>query len=255
MTKTFDLKVATLSTIIGIVLVLFMAWLTGDDFGAPVFPFMAVLSAYIISGIVIGFTSKGETIVEPGVASIITGVVTYFIITAMNLSCFKLLAGDVFAVNMLLLTLNGIILAFAGAWTGEKFQLTFENKVESKNVVEWGWIIAGTIIGVTASIFLAGLIIKAFTATLTPFFIVLAVGILLTGLVVGWRSPGVTIKESAIAGILTAVIILDIFKFTLDPDTTSLTSGSILLSVVIGLIAALIGGVIGEKIQASGSKK
>jgi hypothetical protein len=116
-------------------------------------------------------------------------------------------------------------------------------------------IIAGTIIGVTASIFLAGLIIKAFTATLTPFSSSSLLVILLTGLVVGWRSPGVTIKESAIAGILTAVIILDIFKFTLDPVLPLSLQVCILLSVVIGLIAALIGGVIGEKIQASGSKK
>lgn len=254
MTKTFDLKVATLSSITGIVLVLLMAWLTGF-LGSPVFPFMAILSAYLISGIVIGFTSKGETIIEPGVASILTGIVTYFIITGMSLNCFKLLSGDDLTVNMLLLTLNGIILTFAGAWTGEKFQLTYEKGKNEKQVVEWGWILAGTIIGITASIFLSGFVIKLFTAYLTPFYIFLGIGIFVTGLVVGLRSPGITIKESAIAGVLTSIVILDIFKFTLDPDTTALTTGSVVLSVVIGLVAALIGGVIGEKIQASRSKK
>jgi len=254
MTKTFDLKVAALSSLAGILLVLFLAWLTGNDFATPVFPFMAILSAYIISGIVIGVTSKGETILEPGAASIVTGIVTYFIINIMGLECFRMLSGDALTVNMLLLTLNGILLTFAGAWTGEKLQLTYEKGEENKQGIEWGWIIAGAIIGVTVSIFLSGFIVKLFSISLTPFYIIIGIGIFITGLVVGFRSPGITIKESAIAGVLTSVINLNIFKFTLDPDTTALTTVSVVLSLILGLVAGLIGGVIGEKIQASREK-
>ncbi|NUN10545.1 MAG: hypothetical protein HUU54_15325 [Ignavibacteriaceae bacterium] len=250
MKQSFDFKVASVSTLVGILLVLLMAWLTGNDFGTPVFPFMAILSAYIISGMVIGLISKGETIAEPGVASILTGIVTFFVINAMGLHGLSKLTGETLNVNMLLLTLNGIIMTFGGAWAGEKLQGTFESQAKGEKLIEWGWILAGTIIGVTVSLLLSTLIIKFFSAYLTPLYLSLAIGIFVTGWIVGLRSPGVTIKEAAIAGILTAVINLDIFKFTLDPDTTALTTLSVIGTLLLGLIAALIGGVAGEKMQA-----
>ncbi len=251
MAQTFDFKVASLSTVVGVVLVSLMAWLTGNDFGSPVFPFMAILSAYILSGMLIGFMSKGETIAEPGVAAILTGVISVLIINSMNMKCFSSLNGDPYAVNMLLLTLNGVLLTFAGAWAGEKMQGTFENTDKHEKLIEWGWIVAGTIVGVAVSLILSNVIIKIYSAYLTPLYISLSVGIFVTGLIVGLRSPGVTIKEAAIAGILTAVINLNIFKFTLDPDTTALTMMSVIGTLILGLVAALIGGVTGERLQAN----
>lgn len=250
MKQTFDPKVASISTLVGILLVLFMVWLTGNDFGSPVFPFMAILAAYIISGMIIGMISKGETIAEPGVASILTGVVTFFIIKSMNVHSLKYLTGEALNVNMILLVLNGIILTFAGAWAGEKLQGTFEKEAKEAQLIEWGWIVAGTIIGVMVSLLLSTLIIKFFSAYLTPLYLSLAIGIFVTGWIVGLRSPGVTVKEAAIAGLLTTVINLDVFKFSLDPDTTSLTTLSVIGTLILGLIAALIGGVAGEKMQA-----
>ncbi len=250
MNKAFDIKVASVSTIVGVILVLLMSWLTGNEFATPVFPFLAILSAYLISGMVSGLVSKGETIAEPGVSSILTGIITFFVIKSMGLHCFDKLGGEVFNVNMILLTLNGIILTFAGAWAGEKLQGTFEKKSKTtEEFIEWGWIMAGTIFGVTVSIFLSNIIIKLFGLNLSPLFISLALGLFVTGWIIGLRSPGVTIKEAAIAGLLTAVVNLDIFKFTLDPDTTTLTSLTIFGTLALGMIAALIGAVAGEKMQ------
>ncbi len=251
MVQSFDFKVASVSTLVGIILVSLMTWLTGNDFGSPVFPFMAILSAYIISGMLIGLISKGETIAEPGVASILTGVISYIIISAMAPKCLIHIQGDALAVNMVLLTLNGIILTFAGAWAGEKLQGTYEMKQEETQLIEWGWIVAGTIIGVATSLILSNIIIKIYDAYLTPLFISLTIGIFVTGLIVGLRSPGITVKEAAFAGILTAIINLDIFKFTLDPDTTSLTVLSLIGTLILGLVAALIGGVAGERLQVN----
>lgn len=66
MKRAFDLKVASISTVVGVILVMLMVWLTGNDFSAPVFPFMAILAAYIIAGMVTALVSKGDTIAEPG---------------------------------------------------------------------------------------------------------------------------------------------------------------------------------------------
>ncbi len=250
MKRAFDLKVASISTVVGVILVMLMVWLTGNDFSAPVFPFMAILAAYIIAGMVTALVSKGDTIAEPGVASVITGLLTYFFITSMDFRAFSKLPVDVLRVNIILLTLNGILLSIVGAWAGEKFQLTFEKEGDGKEpIVEWAWIAAGTIFGVTVSIFLSHLIIKLFGLNFSPLYISLAIGIFITGWIVGLRSPGDTLPEAGIAGVLTAILNLDIFKFTLDPDTTSLTTIAVLGSVLLGLVAGLIGGAAGERMQ------
>lgn len=168
----------------------------------------------------------------------------------MDFRAFSKLPVDVLRVNIILLTLNGILLSIVGAWAGEKFQLTFEKEGDGKEpIVEWAWIAAGTIFGVTVSIFLSHLIIKLFGLNFSPLYISLAIGIFITGWIVGLRSPGDTLPEAGIAGVLTAILNLDIFKFTLDPDTTSLTTIAVLGSVLLGLVAGLIGGAAGERMQ------
>ncbi len=248
MSKSLDIKSLALSVIVGIPLIIFLALLTGDV-ATPVLPFMAILGGYIFTGIIAGLVSNDETIAEPGIASILVGVVTYLILTSMSLNCFKLLQGDAYVTNMILLTLNGIILTFAGAWAGEKLQGTLDNNQSKSKLIEWGWIICGAIVGVAISMLITNLIIKFFGFYLPPLLIALVVGLYVTGLIVGLKSPGVTIKEAALAGLFTTVINLDIFKFSIDPDTHFLTITGVLISIVLGLLAALAGGVSGERIQ------
>ncbi|MBI3258850.1 MAG: hypothetical protein HYZ54_05180, partial [Ignavibacteriae bacterium] len=70
------------------------------------------------------------------------------------------------------------------------------------------------------------------------------------GILVGWRSPGVTIREAALAGFLTVIIDLDAIMLTLGSENEEL-SMLLMYGAGIGIVVALIGGFIGEKIQSN----
>ena len=76
-------------------------------------------------------------------------------------------------------------------------------------------------------------------------------GLVLTGYVTGLKSPRITIREAAVAGFLTTVLEIDIFKITLDTDTSYLSARYVFGLTALGLIAALIGGYLGEKKQGT----
>lgn len=253
MSKTFDVKSAGISVVVGTACVVLLTWWSGADFRSPVFPFMGMLAGFIISGLLVGFVSKEETIAEPGVASLAVGALSYVILSSMELKCFSMLQGDVFTTNILLVIFNGIILTFAGAWAGEKFQGTFEKKSadDTTEYLEWGWIISGSILGITISLIVANLILKVAGLVYTPFFLALVLGLFITGLVIGWKSPGVTVKEATLAGFITTVLNLDIFKLSLDPDTNYLTTTTVIVALAAGLVSSYIGGIVGEKIQSA----
>ncbi|GMU86676.1 MAG: hypothetical protein AMXMBFR48_19170, partial [Ignavibacteriales bacterium] len=254
MSKTFDVKSAGISVVVGTAFVVLLTWWSGTDFRSPVFPFMGMLAGFIISGLLVGFVSKEETIAEPGAASLAVGALSYVILSSMELKCFSMLEGDVFTTNILLVIFNGIILTFAGAWAGEKFQGTFEKKSsgdEPSEYLEWGWIVSGSILGITISMIVANIILKFAGLVYTPFFLALVLGLFITGLVIGWKSPGITVKEATLAGFITTVLNLDIFKLSLDPDTNYLTTTTVIVALAAGLVSSYIGGIVGEKIQSA----
>lgn len=252
MSNSFDVKSAGISVVVGSTIVVLFTWWSGG-MGTPVFPFMGMLAGFIISGLLVGFISKDETIAEPGFASIAVGIISYVLLTSMELNCFKQLKGDTLTVNLLLVMMNGVILTFAGAWTGEKLQGTYNNQKEDQpdDSIEWGWILAGTIVGTAISLVAANVILKIAGLVYTPFLLALVLGLVITGIIIGWKSPGITIKEAALAGFITTVLNLNIFKLSLDPDTMYMTTTIIIIALAAGLVSSYIGGVIGEKMQGN----
>ena len=251
MEKSFDVKAVFVAVIVGVLLVLGIMLTTGDKYATPVLPFMAMLAGFIVTGLIVGFMSKGETISEPGLASIVVGLIVYFVVPTFNLHCFISLTGKTVSINLLLVVLNGIILTFIGAWVGEKLQGTYENNQSSGTSLEWGYIIAGTVLGITISMLFANLIILIADASLSYLIFALLLGLGVTGFIIGLRSPGVTINEAIIAGIITVVLNLDIFKMSLDLNTDFLGKKWILLMVVLGTGVSFLGGFIGEKVQGN----
>ena len=249
--KAFNLKTVLVAIVIGFLLVLGLTFYTGSNFASPLLPFMAILAGFIVTGLLVGFMSKGETISEPGIASVGVGLLSYFIIPAFNFHCFVLLPAETVSTNLLLVMLNGIILTFMGAWAGEKLQGTYENDKKSESTTEWAYIIAGSVLGITLSMLLANLIVIIAGAASVYLFFALLFGLGLTGFVIGLRSPGVTIREATIAGIVTIIFNLDIFKITLDPDTFFLDKQVIILSLAVGIAISFLGGYFGEKVQGN----
>lgn len=249
--SSLDTKALITSAILGTVIVLSVTFLIGSQFGSPVLPFMAMFAGFILTGIIAGWLSKGETILEPGLASAVVAAISYVVVGSWDLNCFKLLPPQAFHTNMILVVLNGIILTFVGAWAGEKFQGTLENSDGAQEIgIQWSWVLCGTVFGIAVSLLLATIIIIIFGAYVEYLTIALVIGIFFTGFTVGFRSPGVTMKEAAFAGFFALVAAFDIFKITLDQDSTLLTPGLLIAGFVLSLVVAFGGGFAGEKFQA-----
>ena len=254
----FDPKAILGSFVIGVVFVVLFTWMTGNALGAPTFPLLAMTSGFILAGVGYGYLSEGETVMEPALAAVLVSVVAYFIIEALNFEAFGgVVENGTFTYNMVIAFLNGLILTFAGAWAGETLQRTYAGAGEP--ALAWSWIMAGTIVGFAVSLFLANFVIWLFGlfagqyAALEPsnvwvMLFVVFLGLEATGYVCAFRSPGDTSYEAAIAGLITLVLLIDVFVFALGGQSI-LTYGRMILVLVIGLLASLVGGYIGERMQ------
>ena len=255
----FDPRAIIGSFLTGVVFVVLFTWMTGNAFGAPTFPLLAMVSGFILAGVTYGALSEGETVLEPALAAILVSVAAYFIIGALGLRAFDTLVSDgEFTYTMVIAFLNGLILTFGGAWAGEMLQRTY---VESEApALSWEWIMAGTILGFAVSLFLANFVIWGFGLVTTPaaaidapyvwvMLLVVFLGLEATGYICAFRSPGDTSYEAAVAGLITLILLIDVFVVALGGGDI-LSYGRMALVLGIGLVASLVGGYIGERRQS-----
>lgn len=254
----FDPTAIIGSFVIGVVFVVLFTWMNGNAFGAPIFPLLAMTSGFILAGIAYGYLSEGETVMEPALAAVLVSVAAYYIISALDLHSFEGLVNDgTYTYMMIISFMNGLILTFAGAWAGEKLERTYEGS--GAPAMEWGWIVAGVILGFAVSLFLANLVIWLFglfgnpIAALEPqnawvMLFVVFLGLQATGYVCAFRSPGDTSYEAAVAGLITLILLIDVFVFALAGQEI-LGYLRMFLVIFVGLLASLVGGYVGERMQ------
>jgi hypothetical protein len=254
----FDPKAILGSFVTGVVFVVLFTWMNGNAFAAPIFPLLAMTSGFILAGVSYGYLSEGETVLEPALAAVLVAVVSYFIITALDLRCFDGLVGEgTYTYMMVVSFMNGLVLTFAGAWVGEKLERTYARS--GSPAMEWGWIVAGAVLGFAVSLFLANLVIWLFglfaspVAALEPqnawvMLFVVFLGLQATGYVCAFRSPGDTSYEAAVSGIITLILLIDVFVFALAGQTI-LSYLRMTLVLFVGLLASLVGGYVGERMQ------
>lgn len=240
---------------VGLLFVVLLTWINGNAFGSPTFPLMAMMSAFVLSGVVYGYLSEGETVLEPAVAGVAVALSAFAIITALDLQCFSNLTFAAYTQLMVIAFLNGIVLTFAGAWAGEKLERTYAGGTHT-SPIEWGWLMAGVILGLAVSLLLTNVAIWIIGLAAGPYaalqpgygwvmLLILFLGLQATGYLCAFRSPGITLTESGIAGFITIVFLMDVFLFTLG-GTEILTLPRVFLVLAIGIVASLIGGYIGE---------
>ncbi len=257
----FDPKAIFGSFVIGLPFVVILTWMNGDAFSSPVFPLLAMTSGFILTGVSYGYLSEGETVLEPMLSAILVAVTSYYVITALQLDSFQgVMFKDGYAdyqYLMVIAYMNGVVLTFAGAWAGEKLERTYAGT--NAPALEWGWIVAGVILGFAVSLLLANLVIWLFGVFSTPaaalepenawvLLFVVFLGLQATGYVCAFRSPGDTSYEAAISGLITLILLIDVFVFTLAGQSV-LTYLRITLVLCVGLLASLVGGYVGERMQ------
>jgi hypothetical protein len=254
----FDPKAIIGSFVTGVVFVVLLTWMNGNAFAAPTFPLLAMTSGFILAGVSYGYLSDGETVLEPVLAAVLVAVASYVIITALELRCFEgLVEKGTYTYNMVISFMNGLVLTFAGAWAGEKLERTYAGA--GRPAMEWGWIFAGAILGLAVSLFLANLVIWLFGLVTSPvaalepenawvMLVVVFLGLQATGYVCAFRSPGDTAYEAAVSGLITLILLVDVFVFTL-AGQAFLSYLRMTLVLFVGLLASLVGGYVGERVQ------
>ncbi|MCU0427913.1 MAG: hypothetical protein MUF71_20060 [Candidatus Kapabacteria bacterium] len=242
--QDFSIKSVAISSVAGSLITLLMAYASGSSFAALPFPIMAVLAGFLITGILEGLVSKDVNLLEPTISAVVVSVVLYFALPAMQLRGFY----DMTTTLLLVMLMNGIVLAALGGWAGEKLHGTIQYGV-NEEPVEWGWALCGIILGVTATMFTTSTLVIFLGFKLMEHFIAYVIGLFLAGFIIGLRSRGIIFEEAGIAGFTTVVINVDIVCIALGMLELPVIAGGL----VIGIIATYLGGWIGERVHSSRS--
>ena len=240
-------KWVILSVIAGLIIVGASYFIVAPTFHSGEIQALVMLVGFVVTGAIIGYFSPGITINEASVGGALVMLVMLFLlyITKAEIHFSA-------AINLLLLIL-GVGFSWVGGWAGEKLQgnEASTSEIRVKKFL-WKWVIVGVIIGFALNILFVFLLSKFFLVHLFKFaFIGFIVSFVVTGFIVGVKSPGVTLKEPAVAGLL--VVLLDwVFLkiITLPVPITYLVVG-----LAIGFMISLFGAWLGEKYQQSMVRK
>ncbi len=121
--------------------------------------------------------------------------------------------------------------------------------MESQEVtgLQWKWIGIGTIVGVV----LTTLLFQIMSDTFSSFYIPLFIGLLsyvIMGIIIGYKSPGYTLKEPAIGGLFAMIITMAILHYVFNYTPPE---GQMIAAPFLAFFLALLGGWVGEELQGS----
>lgn len=241
--KTIDFQSALISAFVGSVVTLFLAYISGSSFSALPFPIIAMMCGFVVTGIVEGILSKGVTILEPAIGAVLVGVVLFAVLPMMNVRGLI----DLDNALVLVITMNGVLLAALGGWVGEKLQGTLDDDIPDEHPMDWGWVLCGAVLGTTLTMLVSSSLVVVLGYHLSNHFAAFFGGLFVAGALIGIRSPGIAIKEAGVAGFVAVVLNIDIISVALG----LLPIETILIGVVMGIFSTLLGSWVGEKIQES----
>jgi len=203
----------------------------------PAVSWIVAALALVFAGILVGYRSPGRTIREAAMA----GITIYAVIGAFALG---VLGYPVPSVVIVVALAAAPALTMAGGWVGEVMQGTVG--AESAGRVAWAWVAVGILVGFLISMY-SVFLLDTFGG-LTPMRVVLAFAwsFLITGFLVGWLSPGITIMEPAVAAF--GVVVLDSAVAALGLGA-AFPMGAVAGGVAVGFVLALGGGWLGEELQ------
>lgn len=194
--------------------------------------------ALLLSGLLVGRMSHGETIRE-------TAIVGSVLVLGAGLLAWAFLDVGVPVFAWLMAPLYAAPLTMLGGWVGETLQGTLDDG-PGEDLVDWPWVIVSVVVGLVLSTFSVLVGSARFGLEPTQCLWLFAVSFLVTGLMVGYFSPGRTLLEPAVAAGLMAVINCG-FVITW---FGTLPVGSVLaVGCGGGIVLAIAGGFIGERLQ------
>jgi hypothetical protein len=228
----------TIGVIVGALLIATFVGVVWNEQPRPAVALLVAGLTFVLAGIFVGFNSPGTTVVEPGIAGAIISLAAALILSSL----------DAFPVTVGLLAtwlVAGGALSALGGWVGELMQGTVAGGAR-RGRIQWPWIVVGVVLGFVFNVYFVFVGRALFSLGSLGLLGSFALSFLLTGFFVGFFSPGVTLAEPAVAGLILVV---------LDSLVTAFWFGAPMpvLTVALGLVGAfllgLLGGWFGELVQ------
>jgi hypothetical protein len=241
-------KWVILSVIAGLVIVGVSYFLVAQMFHSGEVQVLILLGGCIVTGAVIGYFSPGITINEASIGGALVMLIMFLLRALTNAEIHFSTS-----INILLLFL-GIGFSWLGGWAGEKLQGD-ELSADEKNTRKflWKWVVVGAIIGFALNILFVFILSTLFPPHIyklsTTGFIV---SFVIMGFIVGYKSPGITLKEPAVAGLLAVVLDWIFLRFII---TYRVPGKFIVLGLIMGFFISLLGAWLGELYQQSKQAK
>lgn len=207
---------------------------------------LVLLAGFVATGAIVGYASPGVTIKEASVAGGLVALLTMIILYTSGAAL-----GQDMLRNLLLVAL-GFGLSWLGAWVGEKLQGSEgHSEEETKRLftdVQAKWVIVGVVLGFALNVLAVFILTPIFNVRLDVAFGAFLISLTVTGFIVAYKSPGVTLKEPAIAGFLAVLLDWSFLEFMLD---LYVSGGYLVFGLILGFCLALFGAWLGEKYQMS----
>jgi hypothetical protein len=237
-------KWVILSVLAGLVIVGALYYIIAPTFHNGQIQVLVMLVGCIITGAIIGYYSPGITINEASVGGALVMLMMLFLLYITNAEIQYSLA-----INFLLLIL-GIGFSWVGGWAGEKLQGDDTSAEEAKNKkFLWKWVIVGVIVCFALNIIFVFLLSKFFIVHLLKFaFAGFIISFVVAGFIVGFKSPGVTLKEPAVAGLIAVILDWVYLKFIISLPVPAMY---LAVGLIMGFMISLFGAWLGEKYQQS----
>lgn len=231
----------------GLIIVGASYYIVAPVFHSPAIQTLVMMVGFSITGVIVGYFSPGVTIREAGIAGAIVMVLIMLLMWISGDP--ENMVADKF-IDFLLLLL-GIGFSLAGAWAGEKLQgddtaATDEDKAE--DIIHWKWVLSGVVIGFALNALFVFLTAPVFQVNMNVALVAFLISFLVTGFIVGYKSPGVTLKEPAIAGIFTVIIDWVFLEFGIN---LPIAADNLISGLALGFLFSLLGAWLGEKYQES----
>lgn len=224
--------------LLGAVLISLFLFALDPRLEQPAIAGLIVGLSIILTGILVGFGSRGETIREAGLAGLLLVVVCGILTKALLDTAIPVFA-------WLMAPFFVPALAMLGGWAGELLQGTLEEAYDDR-AVDWPWVMVSIVIGFTLSSFAVLLGQRLLGLTTDQSLYAFAGSFLLTGWLVGFFSPGMTMVEPAIAGGLMLVVDCGFVILAFDRLPGARVT---LMGFLGGMALALLGGWLGEVTQ------
>jgi len=246
--QSLQWKWVIVGALVGLVIVGASYYIIEQTFHNIQIQILVMLVGCAVTGIVVGYFSPGVTIKEAAIGGTIVVLVMAGFLYAVDADVAKNVA-----INVLLIVL-GIPVAWVGGWAGENLQGSEVNLDEELKTdkIQWKWVITSVVVGFVLNVLLVFIPSKMFGIDLNVELVAFLISFVIAGFIVGYKSPGVTIKEPAFAGIIAVILEWLFLEFGLQ---LPIAVPYLIAGLALGFLFTLIGAWLGEKYQEAVGKR